>query len=149
MNTSTDAINGTVPLADGVTIPVYQGSIQLKSDETNTVNFSAMPRDFNTDDTASALQLVNPLDTEGDIFAVPPVRWEEKTPNVALTWADAATPDEPLNPQPVANQTFCAQNMAGKNYVIWPKIENDDSSTPAVLYLQTITGTPSAMPPPC
>lgn len=32
--------------------------------------------------------------------------------------------------------------MAGKNYVIWPKIENDDSSTPAVLYLQTITGTP-------
>lgn len=142
VNTSTDAINGTVPLADGVTIPVYQGSIQLKSDETNTVNFSAMPRDFNTDDTASALQLVNPLDTEGDIFAVPPVRWEEKTPNVALTWADAATPDEPLNPQPVANQTFCAQNMAGKNYVIWPKIENDDSSTPAVLYLQTITGTP-------
>ena len=37
VNTSTDAINGTVPLADGVTIPVYQGSIQLKSDETNTV----------------------------------------------------------------------------------------------------------------
>lgn len=65
--------------------PVYQGSIQLKSDETNTINFSAMPRDFNTDDTASALQLVNPLDTEGDIFAVPPVRWEEKTPNVAPT----------------------------------------------------------------
>ena len=43
VNTSTDAINGTVPLADGVTIPVYQGSIQLKSDETNTINFSAMP----------------------------------------------------------------------------------------------------------
>lgn len=72
MNTSTDAINGTVPLADGVTIPVYQGSILLSPDETHAVNFSAMPRDFSTDDTSSALKLVNPIDTEGDIFAVPP-----------------------------------------------------------------------------
>ncbi|MEZ2585228.1 adhesion domain-containing protein [Kluyvera intermedia] len=142
MNTSTDAINGTVPLADGVTIPVYQGSILLSPDETHAVNFSAMPRDFSTDDTASALKIVNPIDTEGDIFAVPPVRWADKAPVVTLTWADAATPDEPLNPQPVANQTFCAQNMAGKNYVLWPQLESDASSAPAALYLQTITGTP-------
>lgn len=142
MNTSTDAINGTVPLADGVTIPVYQGSILLSPDETHAVNFSAMPRDFSTDDTASALKLVNPIDTEGDIFAVPPVRWADKAPVVTLTWTDAATPDEPLNPQPVANQTFCAQNMAGKNYVIWPQLESDASFAPAALYLQTITGTP-------
>lgn len=148
MNTSTDAINGTVPLADGVTIPVYQGSILLSPDETHVVNFSAMPRDFTTDDTASALKLVNPIDTEGDIFAAPPVRWADKAPVVTLTWADAATPDEPLNPQPVANQTFCAQNMAGKNYVIWPQLESDASSAPATLYLQTITGTPFSNTPP-
>lgn len=142
MNTSTDAINGTVPLADGVRIPVYQGSILLNPDETHAVNFSAMPHDFSTDDSASALQLVNPIDTEGDIFAAPPVRWADKAPVVTLMWANAETPDEPLNPQPVANQTFCAQNMAGKNYVIWPQLESDASSAPAALYLQTITGTP-------
>ncbi len=58
MNTSNDAINGTVPLADGVTIPVYQGSILLSPDETHAVNFSAMPRDFSTDDTGAVDQSV-------------------------------------------------------------------------------------------
>ena len=142
LRTSTDAINGTVPMADGATIPVYQGSILLASDKVNNVSFSAMPRDFSTDDTPSALQLLNPVDSEGDIFAVPPVRWEKKAPEVTLTWANAATPDVPLNPQPVANRTFCAQDMAGKQFVIWPQVATDSSETPSQLYLQTTTGTP-------
>lgn len=139
MNTSTDAINGTVPMADGVTLPVYQGSVQLKADETNAVSFSAMPRDFSTDDTPGSMTVVNPVDTEGDTFAVPPLRWASQAPAVELIWADAATPDEPLNPQPAANKTFCAQNMAGRQFVVWPQIDADAS---AALYLQTTTGTP-------
>lgn len=142
MSVSTDAINGTVPTADGAMIPVYQGSVRLNPQETNSVSYTAMPHDFSTDDTPSALDLINVLDREGDTFAVPPVRWENKTPVVTLTWADATTPDTPLNPQPAANQTFCAQNMAGKNYVIWPQIEKDTPSTPAALFLQTVTGSP-------
>ncbi|EFE09850.1 adhesion domain-containing protein [Citrobacter youngae] len=142
VNAATDAINGTVPLADGVTVPVYQGSILLNPEKTNTVSFSAMPRDFSTDDAPSALQLVNPVDTEGDIFAVPPVRWDTQMPVIDLIWADAATPDEPLDPQPAANKTFCAQNMAGGHFVVWPQINADNATTLPALYLQTITGTP-------
>ncbi|EAA7703532.1 hypothetical protein A6X29_001863 [Salmonella enterica subsp. enterica serovar Cerro] len=33
----TAAINGTPPQADSVTIPVYQGSVQLRSDAANPV----------------------------------------------------------------------------------------------------------------
>ncbi|MBJ4954875.1 hypothetical protein JGF37_08095 [Salmonella enterica subsp. enterica serovar Goldcoast] len=139
LSSATDAINGTVPQADGATIPVYQGSVLLNPEDTNTVSFSAMPRDFSTDDTPSALQLVNPVDTEGDIFAIPPLRWASQMPVVELIWADASTPDEPLDPQPAANKTFCAQNMAGRQFVVWPQIDADTATT---LYLQTTTGTP-------
>ncbi|EPC2361039.1 TPA: DUF823 domain-containing adhesin [Citrobacter freundii] len=141
LRTATDAINGTPPTADSAFVPVYQGSVVLSPGEAHAVAFSAMPRDFSVDDSASALQLANPLDTEGDLFAIPPLRWEsEQTPAISLVWADAATPDEPLNPQPVANKTFCAQNMAGGHYVVWPQLE-DSSALPA-LYLITSTGTP-------
>lgn len=142
LNRSTQAINGTLPQADGVTIPVYQGSIQLRADETNVVSFSAMPRDFSTDDNPSSMTLVNPIDAEGDVFAVPPLRWESQMPTVALIWANAQTPDEPLNPQPAANKTFCAQNMAGRQFVVWPQLGDDASMLPPALYLQTATGTP-------
>lgn len=143
LRTATDAINGTPPTADSAFVPVYQGSVVLSPGEAHAVAFSAMPRDFSIDDSASALQLANPLDTEGDLFAIPPLRWEsEQAPAISLVWADAATPDEPLNPQPVANKTFCAQNMAGGHYVVWPQLE-DSSALPA-LYLITSTGTPNS-----
>lgn len=142
LNLSTDGVNGTVPMADGVTVPVYQGSVLLEPDKTHTVSFSAMPHDFSTDDTPGALNLVNPKDTEGDIFSVPPVRWQDSPPAITLIWADAATPDTPLSPQPVANQSFCMQNMVGKSYVIWPQLEGATNGTAPLLYLQTKTGTP-------
>ncbi|WP_423825978.1 hypothetical protein, partial [Salmonella enterica] len=69
----TAAINGTPPQADSVTIPVYQGSVQLRSDAANPVDYSAKPSQFSTSDVGSALTLTNPHDTEGDIFAVPPL----------------------------------------------------------------------------
>lgn len=143
LRTATDAINGTPPTADSAFVPVYQGSVVLSPGEAHAVAFSAMPRDFSVGDSASTLQLANPLDTEGDLFAIPPLRWEsEQVPAISLVWADAATPDEPLNPQPVANKTFCAQNMAGGHYVVWPQLE--DSSALPTLYLITSTGTPNS-----
>ncbi|EBA4865805.1 hypothetical protein A7D93_23415, partial [Salmonella enterica] len=44
----TAAINGTPPQADSVTIPVYQGSVQLRSDAANPVDYSAKPSQFST-----------------------------------------------------------------------------------------------------
>ncbi|MEA7227732.1 hypothetical protein ONN88_19760, partial [Salmonella enterica subsp. enterica serovar Muenster] len=117
----TAAINGTPPQADSVTIPVYQGSVQLRSDAANSVDYSAKPSQFSTSDAGSALTLTNPHDTEGDIFANPPLVWQsDRIPSVTLVWADAATPDTPLSPQPSANLTFCEQNMAGRHLVVWP-----------------------------
>ncbi|ECD9608981.1 hypothetical protein FNZ18_06260 [Salmonella enterica subsp. salamae] len=140
---STDAINGTVPVADGAIIPVYQGSVMLTPDKTHQVGFAAMPKDFSVDDASSAMQVINPLDAEGDIFAIPSLFWEnQQSPAAGLIWADAATPDEPLNPQPVANQTFCAQNMAGRHLVVWPEIDTSASATIPALYLLTSTGVP-------
>ncbi|WP_217804433.1 hypothetical protein, partial [Salmonella enterica] len=82
---STAAINGTPPLADGVTIPVYQGSVQLRSDAANPVDYSAKPSQFSTSDVGSALTLTNPRDAEGDIFAEPPLVWQsERIPSVTL-----------------------------------------------------------------
>ncbi len=143
LGATTDAINGTPPVADSAYVPVYQGSILLSAGEAHAVAFSAMPRDFSVGDSASMLQLVNPRDTEGDLFAVSPLRWgSEQAPSISLVWANAATPDEPLNPQPIANKTFCAQNMAGGHYVVWPQLE-DSSALPA-LYLSTLTGAPNS-----
>lgn len=141
LNTSTEAINGTVPQADGAAIPVYQGSIVLSPAQAHEVAFTAMPHDFSVDDKSSALQVINPADTEGDLFAVAPLRWENQAPPVHLVWADAATPDTPLNPQPEANKSFCAQNMAGRHLIIWPQVDRPSDVQPT-LYLQTLTGTP-------
>ncbi|MEA7097336.1 hypothetical protein ONJ54_22580, partial [Salmonella enterica subsp. enterica serovar Montevideo] len=119
----TAAINGTPPQADSVTIPVYQGSVQLRSDAANPVDYSAKPSQFSTSDAGSAMTLTNPHDTEGDIFADPPLAWQaERAPTVTLVWADAATPDTPLSPQPSANLTFCEQNMAGRPPGVWPQL---------------------------
>ncbi|MKL98694.1 hypothetical protein D6S11_01910 [Salmonella enterica subsp. enterica] len=138
---STAAINGTPPLADGVTIPVYQGSVQLRSDAANPVDYSAKPSQFSTSDVGSALILTNPRDAEGDIFAEPPLVWQsERIPSVTLVWADAATPETPLSPQPSANLTFCEQNMAGRHLVVWSQLDTSTAMPP--LWLLTRTGVP-------
>ncbi|SQJ39108.1 RatA -like protein [Salmonella enterica] len=117
----------------------------LTPDTTHSVAFTAMPRDFSVTADSNKMQAVNPRDTEGDIFSTPPLRWEnQQSPTVGLVWADAATPDEPLNPQPVQNQTFCAQNLAGRHLVVWPEIESDDTSPIPTLYLWTTTGIPNS-----
>ncbi|EDT7400148.1 hypothetical protein AHX81_001545 [Salmonella enterica subsp. enterica] len=138
---STAAINGTPPLADGVTIPVYQGSVQLRSDAANPVDYSAKPSQFSTSDVGSALILTNPRDAEGDIFAEPPLVWQsERIPSVTLVWADAATPETPLSPQPSANLTFCEQNLAGRHLVVWSQLDTSTAIPP--LWLLTRTGVP-------
>ncbi|EDC2232797.1 hypothetical protein GAA27_19860 [Salmonella enterica] len=137
----TAAINGTPPQADSVTIPVYQGSVQLRSDAANPVDYSAKPSQFSTSDAGSALTLTNPHDTEGDIFAVPPLVWQaERAPTVTLVWADAATPDTPLDPQPVSNISFCAQNLACRHLVVWSQLDTSTAIPP--LWLLTRTGVP-------
>lgn len=137
----TAAINGTPPQADSVTIPVYQGSVQLRSGAANPVDYSAKPSQFSTSDAGSALTLTNPHDTEGDIFAVPPLVWQaERAPTVTLVWADAATPDTPLDPQPVSNISFCAQNLAGRHLVVWSQLDTSTAIPP--LWLLTRTGVP-------
>ncbi|EDW8793053.1 hypothetical protein NRR15_001582 [Salmonella enterica] len=137
----TAAINGTPPQADSVTIPIYQGSVQLRSDVANPVDYFAKPSQFSTSDAGSALTLTNPHDTEGDIFAVPPLAWQaERAPTVTLVWADAATPETPLSPQPSANLTFCEQNMAGRHLVVWPQLDTSTAIPP--LWLLTRTGVP-------
>ncbi len=141
--TSTGEIRGTSPQADSAAIAVYQGSIQLDPSKTYAVPFSATPGDFSADTAASHLILTNPHDTEGDLFAAPPVlQWEnQQPPGADLVWADAATPDTLLDPQPVDNESFCAQNLAGRHLVMWPQV---DSTTPLpLLYLSTLTGSPA------
>lgn len=99
---STDAINGTVPLADSASVPVYQGSVQLDPAKEHDVASTATPGNFSVDASATSMILLNPRDTEGDMFSNPPLlRWQNQTlPAVSLVWAEAATPDVPLNPQP-------------------------------------------------
>lgn len=111
MNSATAAVNGTVPRADGAIIPVYQGSMLLDPTKTYDVAFTAMPRDFSADATSTSMRAVNSTDTEGDLFSDPPTIARKSTAaERGLLWADAATPDTPLSPQPTPNQTFCAQN---------------------------------------
>lgn len=141
--TSTGEIKGTSPQADSAAIAVYQGSIQLDPLKTYAVPFSATPGDFSADTAASHLILTNPHDTEGDLFAAPPaLQWEnQRPPGADLVWADAATPDTLLDPQPVDDESFCAQNLAGRHLVTWPQV---DSTTPLPqLYLSTLTGSPT------
>ncbi|EHF8157375.1 hypothetical protein J3N46_001538 [Salmonella enterica] len=143
LNSVTGAINGTVPRADGAMIPVYQGSILLDPAKTYEIAFTAMPRDFSADASSTSIRAVNSNDTEGDLFSDPPtITWEnQQPPIVGLLWADAATPDTPLSPQPVPNLTFCAQNLAGRQLVAWAQVE-DETNVPA-LWLFTNTGVPN------
>ncbi|EKF5619774.1 hypothetical protein OZQ94_002530 [Salmonella enterica subsp. enterica] len=140
---STGAVNGTVPHADGAIIPVYQGSMLLDPTKTYDIDFTAMPRDFSADASSTSMRAVNSTDTEGDLFTDPPtISWENQQPPVmSLVWADAATPDTPLSPQPILNQTFCAQNLAGRQLVAWAQVE--DETTVPTLWLYTSTGVPN------
>lgn len=143
LNSVTGAVNGTAPLADGAIIPLYQGSTLLDPSKTHDIEFSAMPRDFSADATSTSMRAVNSTDTEGDLFSDPPtIAWENRQPPaMGLVWADAATPDTPLSPQPVPNLTFCAQNLAGRQLVAWAQVE-DETNVPA-LWLFTRTGVPN------
>lgn len=143
LNSVTGAVNGTAPLADGAIIPLYQGSTLLDPSKNHDIEFSAMPRDFSADATSTSMRAVNSTDTEGDLFSDPPtIAWENRQPPaMGLVWADAATPDTPLSPQPVPNLTFCAQNLAGRQLVAWAQVE-DETNVPA-LWLFTRTGVPN------
>ncbi|KAF0955155.1 adhesion domain-containing protein [Escherichia albertii] len=139
----TGAINGTAPFADSASVPVYQGSVQLDPTQTHDVANTAKPGKFSVDDTAANMILTNPQDTQGDTFDIPPLlRWENQTPPaVSLIWAEAATPDTPLNPQPRPDRSFCAQDLAGHTLVAWPQISQ--SQTIPQLNLFTLTGVPN------
>nr|WP_172622644.1 DUF823 domain-containing adhesin [Leminorella richardii] len=142
-SSSTSAINGTVPTADSASVPIYQGSVQLDPSVTHDVQAFAKPSEFSVDDAATKLMLNNPQDAQGDLFATPPMlRWENQTPpGVSLVWAEAATPETPLNPQPIGNRSFCSQNLAGHTLVAWPQV-NQEEAVP-LLYLLTMTGVPN------
>ncbi|KFC96458.1 RatA family protein [Leminorella grimontii ATCC 33999 = DSM 5078] len=144
LDVSTSAINGTSPVADGAEIPIYLNDKLLDSKDAVSVDFSVKPGEFSANAALDAVTLANPQDVEGDLFAVPPqVRWENSSqPDFSLVWADAATPETPLNPQPAANLSFCAQNLAGRSLVVWPQIEQ--SAQAAILNLFTTTGSPNS-----
>ncbi|RZM98625.1 RatA-like protein [Escherichia sp. E4694] len=140
---STDAINGTPPIADSASVPVYQGSVQLDPAKEHDVASAATPSSFSVDASATSMMLINPSDTEGDMFNNPPLlRWQNQTlPAVSLVWAEAATPDVPLNPQPRPDRSFCAQNLAGHKLVAIPQF--DPKETLPTLNLFTFTGVPN------
>ncbi|WP_313667865.1 adhesion domain-containing protein [Atlantibacter sp.] len=138
----TGTIDGTRPSADGAILPLYQGSIQLDPAKSYAVPYTAKPGNFTSDAAANHLIVVNPQDTEGDLFSAPPkVQWQDQqVPATTVVWADAASPDIPLDPQPVNNQTFCAQNLAGRHLVAWS--QPDAISSIPSLFLFTLTGSP-------
>ena len=140
--TSTGEIEGTRPQADSAVIPVYQGSIQLDPTQTYSVPYTATPGNFSVDAAAGNLILNNPRDAEGDLFSTPPrLAWvNQQVPDTTLIWADASTPETPLNPQPINNKTFCAQHLAGRHLVAWSKIIQPEPAP--LLQLSTLTGTP-------
>ncbi len=140
---STDAINGTVPFADSASVPVYQGSVQLDPTVEHDIANTAMPGNFSIEASATSMILTNPRDNEGDIFNSPPLlRWEDQMlPAVTLIWADAATPDMPLTPQPRPDRSFCVQNLAGHKLVAIPQFDPD--KTLPTLDLFTLTGVPN------
>lgn len=140
---STDAINGTPPIADSASVPVYQGSVQLDPAKEHNVASTATPGNFSVDASATSMILINPGDTEGDMFSTPPLlRWQNQTlPDVSLVWAEAATSDVPLDPQPRADRSFCAQNLAGHKLVVIPQF--DPKETLPTLNLFTLTGVPN------
>lgn len=112
--------NLTVPCPPPTT-PAYPSTRAVSFwilQKTHEVAFTAKPSEFNADVSVSKLLVTNPQDREGDIIATP--RWENQTPPaVSLVWADAATPDTLLDPQPVADRSFCAQGLAGRSLVAW------------------------------
>ncbi len=65
------------------------------------------------------MRAVKATDTEGGLFSDPPtIAWENRQPPaMGLVWADAATPDTPLSPQPLPNLIFCSQNLPGRTLV--------------------------------
>lgn len=144
---STGQVNGTEPVADSAWIPVYQGSSHLLTDAANPVAYSAKPSEFSAATAPAQMEVLNPRDTEGDIFATSPLDWQtHQAPAATVVWADAATPDTPLNPQPVGNLTFCEQNLTDRHLVAWAQVP--ESETPPALQLFTLTGLPNSAPIP-
>lgn len=144
---TTGQVNGTEPVADSAWIPVYQGSSHLLTDTANPVAYSAKPSEFSAATAPAQMEVLNPRDTEGDIFATSPLDWQtHQPPSATVVWADAATPDTPLNPQPVANLTFCEQNLTDRHLVAWAQVP--ESETPPALQLFTLTGLPNSAPIP-
>lgn len=127
-----------MPTADSASIPVYQGSVFLDPTKTHEVAFTAKPSEFNADVGVSKLLVTNPQDREGDIIATP--RWGKPnaTGCIFWIWADAATPDTLLDPQPVADRSFCAQGLAGRSLVAWA--QPDPQQTMPLLSLLTPHG---------
>lgn len=60
LNSTTGAVNGTAPLADGATIPLYQGSMLLDPTKTYDIEFTAMPRDFSADASSTSMRRSTP-----------------------------------------------------------------------------------------
>lgn len=58
-----------------------------------------------------------------------------------LVWADAATPDTPLSPQPVPNLTFAPKTSPGDSW--WPRAQVEDETNVPALWLFTNTGVPN------
>ncbi|WES67077.1 DUF823 domain-containing adhesin [Superficieibacter sp. HKU1] len=145
---TTGQVNGTEPVADSAWIPVYQGSTHLLSDAANPVPYSAKPSEFSAATLPTQMEVLNPRDTEGDTFATSPLDWQnhEEAPAATVVWADAATPDTPLDPQPVSNLTFCEQNLTDRHLVAWAQVP--ESETPPALQLFTLTGLPNSAPIP-
>ncbi|GKX57774.1 adhesion domain-containing protein [Leminorella grimontii] len=144
-HSSTGMINGTAPSAESVSIPVALNESLLNMAEVNAVSYAARPDDFSADTRISSLTVNNAYDAEGDLFSIPPeLHWEGQEPTIALTWANADTPETPLDPQPVSDKSFCEQGMAGSRLVVWPALEQ--SSEPLALLLFTLTGEPNFGP---
>lgn len=144
---TTGQVNGTEPVADSAWIPVYQGSSHLLTDAANPVAYSARPSEFSAATAPAQMEVLNPRDTEGDIFATSPLDWQtHQAPAATVVWADAATPDTPLNPQPAGNITFCEQNLTDRHLVVWAQVP--ESETPPALQLFTLTGLPNSAPIP-
>ncbi len=142
---STGMINGTAPSAESVSIPVALNESLLNMAEVNAVSYAARPDDFSADTRINSLTVNNAYDAEGDLFSIPPeLHWEGQEPTIALTWANADTPETPLDPQPVSDKSFCEQGMAGSRLVVWPALEQ--SSEPLALLLFTLTGEPNFGP---
>lgn len=113
---STGEFNGTVPIADSASVPVYQGSVQLDPAASHDVAFSAKPNEFSVDDDAANLIVANPQDNDGDQFSTPPaLRWENQTPPT-VSWCG------PMPPRRIRRSTRSPSPTAAFARKVWPGV---------------------------